>query len=314
MQQEIPAEKLSRLYSYDALGSWVLMPIAYVVVGPIAAAVGTRATLIGCAILVARSDGTRPALARRAHARAPLDGACRAGAGRRGLALAQDVAARDLGERHHDDLVDVHVRRARQREEHAVGDVLGRDRAAHRHVRVDRLARLLVALKRTAEKFVSTMPAAMFVTEPACPAGRRAAHACSRAPRTSKRRTTSRSTYDQMPATEPMLTMWPPSPSTRAGRQRRVMRIRPSTFVSITWRSSSSLDSQTGSRPSASPALLTRMSRPPSSASARSTNARAALRVGDVEVAVAARAARRRGRRPLRAPAPSRRRSRSRRR
>ena len=52
------------------------------------------------------------------------------------------------------------------------------------------------------------------------------------------------------------------------------MRIRPSTFVSITSRSSSSLDSQTGSRPSARPALLTRMSRPPSSASARSTNAR----------------------------------------
>ena len=52
------------------------------------------------------------------------------------------------------------------------------------------------------------------------------------------------------------------------------MRIRPSTFVSITWRSSSSLDSQTGSRPSARPALLKRMSRPPSSASARSTNAR----------------------------------------
>ena len=28
MQQEIPPEKLSRLYSYDALGSWVLMPVA----------------------------------------------------------------------------------------------------------------------------------------------------------------------------------------------------------------------------------------------------------------------------------------------
>jgi MFS family permease len=52
MQQEIPAEKLSRLYSYDALGSWVLMPLAYVVVGPISAAVGTKATLLGCALLV----------------------------------------------------------------------------------------------------------------------------------------------------------------------------------------------------------------------------------------------------------------------
>ena len=52
MQQEIPPEKLSRLYSYDTLGSWALMPIALAVVGPISAAIGTRATLIGCAILV----------------------------------------------------------------------------------------------------------------------------------------------------------------------------------------------------------------------------------------------------------------------
>jgi MFS family permease len=51
MQQEIPAEMLSRLYSYDALGSWVLMPVGYAVVGPIADAVGTRATLLGCAAL-----------------------------------------------------------------------------------------------------------------------------------------------------------------------------------------------------------------------------------------------------------------------
>ena len=58
------------------------------------------------------------------------------------------------------------------------------------------------------------------------------------------------------------------------------MRISPSTFVSITSRSSSSCDSHTGSRPRARPALLTRMSRPPSSATASSTNRRAARRVG----------------------------------
>jgi MFS family permease len=51
MQQEIPPEKLSRLYSYDALGSWVLMPVALGAVGPISTAVGTRATLLGCAVL-----------------------------------------------------------------------------------------------------------------------------------------------------------------------------------------------------------------------------------------------------------------------
>jgi MFS family permease len=52
MQQEIPQEKLSRLYSYDALGSFVLMPIGYVVAGPLGEAVGDRATFLGAAVLV----------------------------------------------------------------------------------------------------------------------------------------------------------------------------------------------------------------------------------------------------------------------
>jgi MFS family permease len=51
MQQQIPKEKLSRMFSYDMLGSWALMPIGMAVVGPVAAAVGTRATLLGCAVL-----------------------------------------------------------------------------------------------------------------------------------------------------------------------------------------------------------------------------------------------------------------------
>jgi hypothetical protein len=46
MQQEIPAEKLSRVYSYDALGSFVLIPVALAVVGPLAAALGTSETLL----------------------------------------------------------------------------------------------------------------------------------------------------------------------------------------------------------------------------------------------------------------------------
>jgi hypothetical protein len=50
--QEIPQELLSRIASYDALGSWVLMPIGYAVAGPIAAAIGTRATFIGAAVLI----------------------------------------------------------------------------------------------------------------------------------------------------------------------------------------------------------------------------------------------------------------------
>jgi hypothetical protein len=52
MQQEIPPEKLSRLYSYDMLGSLALTPVALAVVGPISSAIGTRATLVGCAVLV----------------------------------------------------------------------------------------------------------------------------------------------------------------------------------------------------------------------------------------------------------------------
>ncbi len=49
MQQEIPPEKLSRVYSYDALGSIGLVPIGYVLAGPIADAIGVRATLWGAA-------------------------------------------------------------------------------------------------------------------------------------------------------------------------------------------------------------------------------------------------------------------------
>jgi MFS family permease len=49
MQQEIPADKLSRVYSYDALGSIGLVPIGYALAGPIADAIGVRATLWGAA-------------------------------------------------------------------------------------------------------------------------------------------------------------------------------------------------------------------------------------------------------------------------
>jgi MFS family permease len=55
MQQEIPGEKLSRLSSYDALGSFVLMPIGLAVAGPLGAAIGFRTTFLGSAALVAVS-------------------------------------------------------------------------------------------------------------------------------------------------------------------------------------------------------------------------------------------------------------------
>jgi MFS family permease len=52
MQQEIPHDKLSRVSSYDALGSFALLPLGSVVVGPVAAAVGTRTTFLGAAALI----------------------------------------------------------------------------------------------------------------------------------------------------------------------------------------------------------------------------------------------------------------------
>ena len=51
MQQEIPADRLSRVYSYDALGSWALVPLGYAIAGPVAQTIGTRPTLMGAALL-----------------------------------------------------------------------------------------------------------------------------------------------------------------------------------------------------------------------------------------------------------------------
>jgi MFS family permease len=51
MQQEIPEEKLSRLYSYDALGSWMLIPLALAIAGPCAELFGTRETILGAAAI-----------------------------------------------------------------------------------------------------------------------------------------------------------------------------------------------------------------------------------------------------------------------
>ena len=45
LQQNIPQEKLSRVYSYDALGSFVLIPLGIVAAGPLAEAVGADETL-----------------------------------------------------------------------------------------------------------------------------------------------------------------------------------------------------------------------------------------------------------------------------
>jgi Major Facilitator Superfamily len=45
-QREIPEHAQSRVSSYDALGSFIFMPLGYAVAGPVAAAIGTDATLV----------------------------------------------------------------------------------------------------------------------------------------------------------------------------------------------------------------------------------------------------------------------------
>ena len=52
LQEHVPQEALSRVSSYDHLGSTVLRPIGYAIVGPVAAAIGVRATMIGAAVLM----------------------------------------------------------------------------------------------------------------------------------------------------------------------------------------------------------------------------------------------------------------------
>jgi MFS family permease len=56
LQRHVPAEALSRVSSYDWFGSLVLNPVGFALVGPIAGAVGARATLIGAACWFAVSS------------------------------------------------------------------------------------------------------------------------------------------------------------------------------------------------------------------------------------------------------------------
>ncbi|MBD0349349.1 MAG: MFS transporter [Thermoleophilia bacterium] len=46
LQQQIPRDRLSRVYSFDALGSFVCIPIGMSIAGPLGAALGIRTTLL----------------------------------------------------------------------------------------------------------------------------------------------------------------------------------------------------------------------------------------------------------------------------
>ena len=78
LQQNVPAERLARVYSYDAVGSFVAIPVGQMLVGPIAGHVGVEATLTGVAVLVvlatvaALASGSVRGL-RRADAPSPKD-------------------------------------------------------------------------------------------------------------------------------------------------------------------------------------------------------------------------------------------------
>ncbi|MDP4332532.1 MFS transporter [Curtobacterium sp. A7_M15] len=52
LQTNVPRELLSRVYSYDMVGSFVAVPLGEALVGPLAGAVGTPATLVGCAVVI----------------------------------------------------------------------------------------------------------------------------------------------------------------------------------------------------------------------------------------------------------------------
>ncbi|MBA8928575.1 MFS family permease [Kutzneria viridogrisea] len=57
LQENVPPDRLARVYSYDALGSCVALPLGEVAAGPVAASVGVAPTLLGAAALVLAATG-----------------------------------------------------------------------------------------------------------------------------------------------------------------------------------------------------------------------------------------------------------------
>jgi MFS family permease len=57
LQENVPAERLARVYSYDMLGSFLAIPIGQIAVGPLAETYGVPATITGAAVLVVAATG-----------------------------------------------------------------------------------------------------------------------------------------------------------------------------------------------------------------------------------------------------------------
>jgi MFS family permease len=55
LQQQIPQDRLSRVYSFDAVGSYAMIPIGQLVAGPLALALGTEDAILACAAVIAAS-------------------------------------------------------------------------------------------------------------------------------------------------------------------------------------------------------------------------------------------------------------------
>ena len=55
-QREVPEQAQSRVSSYDALGSFVFLPLGFAIAGPLAAAIGTDETLVAAASAIALPD------------------------------------------------------------------------------------------------------------------------------------------------------------------------------------------------------------------------------------------------------------------
>lgn len=56
LAEHVPGDRLSRVTSYDALGSFVLGPLGLLAVGPVAAAAGTAATFAAAGVLVTAAN------------------------------------------------------------------------------------------------------------------------------------------------------------------------------------------------------------------------------------------------------------------
>jgi hypothetical protein len=56
LQQNIPTAVLARVYSYDAVGSFIAIPVGEIVVAPLAQVFGTTPVLLGCAAVIATAS------------------------------------------------------------------------------------------------------------------------------------------------------------------------------------------------------------------------------------------------------------------